>query len=53
MSLSPDQLEVTSFATTSAVSPVQPYTQAVGCYSPLCMPTMLANQCPETGTITG
>ncbi len=53
MSLSADQLEVSSFPTTGPVAPGYPYTQAAGCYSPLCMPTMVQTQCPETGTVVG
>ena len=51
MSLSIDQLQVTSFATTSSLPSAQRYTEEAGCYSPLCMPTMVATQCPETGTV--
>ena len=56
MALSIDQLEVTSFDTTPEaydLSPNQPYTPPIrNCYSPLCMPTALPDQCPET-TLTG
>jgi hypothetical protein len=54
MALSLHQLEVTTFDTMPAsynVSPNQPYTPPVAnCYSPLCMPTALPEQCPETTT---
>jgi len=53
MALNVDQLEVTSFETTAfEISPVQPYTPPVpNCYSPLCIPTDLPEQCPDKTTV--
>jgi hypothetical protein len=50
--LNPEQLQVASFATTSAEADavLQPVT-APNCYSPKCMPTALPEQCPETRTV--
>lgn len=49
MSLSIEQIEVASFETTASDSPVaQPYTAPQpNCYSPLCIPTDLPEQCPD------
>lgn len=55
MSLSIDQLQVTSFETTAEpydLSPNMPYTPPVkNCYSPLCIPTELPEQCPDKTTV--
>jgi hypothetical protein len=54
MSLSIDQIDVASFETTVAEpgAVTSPYTAPQpNCYSPLCMPTALPEQCPETGTV--
>ena len=51
MTLSVDQLQVTSFATASPESaPLAPYTipPEENCYSPYCVPTDLPEQCPDT-----
>ena len=56
MALHIDQLEVTSFETSSGfdLSPAEPYTPPVpNCYSPLCIPTDLPEQCPDKTTQTG
>lgn len=62
MSLRIDQLEVASFDTLPAsydLSPNQPYTPPQpNCYSPLCIPTNLPEQCPDkttqqTGALAG
>ena len=57
MSLSIDQLQVTSFDTTPAaydISPNEAYTPPIPhCYSPLCIPTDLPEQCPDKTTLTG
>jgi hypothetical protein len=56
MALSLQQLEVTSFETAPALdlSPNQPYTPPQpNCYSPLCIPTELPEQCPDKTTQTG
>jgi hypothetical protein len=55
MALSLQQLEVTSFETTPAfdLSPNQAYTAPEpNCYSPLCIPTNLPDQCPDETTQT-
>ncbi|HYH79428.1 MAG TPA: hypothetical protein VEX86_06515 [Longimicrobium sp.] len=51
MSLSIDQIQVASFETVSQYVPaLQPYTAPEpNCYSPLCIPTALQEQCPDTG----
>lgn len=54
MSLSVEQIEVASFETTAVEVGVvtSPYTAPQpNCYSPLCMPTALPDQCPETQTV--
>jgi len=53
MSLSVDQIEVASFETTrQPVDVAYPITTPQpNCYSPLCMPTALPEQCPQTGTV--
>ena len=53
MSLSLQELEVTSFETAPAfdLSPNQPYTPH--CYSPLRIPTDLPEQCPDKTMQTG
>lgn len=53
MSLSVEQIEVASFETAAPDSPAvaQPYTAPQpDRHSPLCIPTALPEQCPETGT---
>jgi hypothetical protein len=53
MAISADDLEVSSFETTVQPGGVsQPYTAPIpNCYSPLCVPTWIKEQCPETGTV--
>ena len=50
MPLTVDQIEVTSFATAEAASidSVAYTAPQPNCYSPLCIPTALPEQCPET-----
>jgi len=54
MSLSVDQIEVGSFETTAAGTDAvaEPVTTPRPCYSPLCIPTDLPEQCPEKQTST-
>ena len=53
MTLSVDQLQVTSFETsTFEPAPIGPYTPPIAnCYSPLCIPTDLPEQCPDKTTV--
>jgi hypothetical protein len=54
MSLSVEQIEVVSFET-ATVEPVvdQPFTPPqANCYSPLCIPTDLPEQCPDKTVAT-
>ena len=53
MTLSLDQLQVTSFETaTYEASPVTQFTPPQpNCYSPLCIPTELKEQCPDKTTV--
>jgi len=54
MSLSVDQIEVSSFATAEANSAndVAYTAPQPNCYSPLCIPTELPEQCPQNGVET-
>ncbi len=47
MSLSIDQLQVTSFATTSSVAPALAYSEEA-CDSPLCGPSEMRTGCTDT-----
>ena len=53
MTLSVDQLQVTSFETaTYEPATTSPFTPPVpNCYSPLCIPTELKEQCPDKTTV--
>jgi len=50
MPLSVEQIEVASFETTAGDVVAQPVTTPQPCYSPLCIPTDLPEQCPDKQT---